>query len=506
MRSVDQYSIDHLGVTGQQLMSNAAERISEILRSCYCLGPTDVVAIVCGGGNNGGDGFLVGKILQQAGINVQVYLVATSAGRTFEAQWAQRQLEDEQVEVMRRCPRVEELTAVTVVVDALLGTGFRGPLKEPIAAAIAVINAAHRRVLAVDIPSGLSSDSLRLPDIYVRAERTVALGFLKHAQVLEPSKSAMGKIELADIGFPPRAIECLGQPARLLAAGSVPLELLSRTSNSHKGSYGHVLVLGGSPGMYGAPILAAQAALYAGAGLVSAFIVAKGDELLPSIMPEIMVERIVDNRGYFCSEHLATVLDWMGRRKPQVIVLGMGMGAAPETQQFIRQLLQATDLPVVVDADGLRVLATTPELSLGKDLILTPHAGEFRSYLNSGQFLAEVDRPLQYLREMAGQLGAAIVHKSATTIIAGGEGELFINSSGNPGMASAGMGDTLAGIIGAFWAQGISRSTAASMAVFLHGVAGNLVAREWGELGVRATKVAEYIGRALISCLPGGGK
>jgi NAD(P)H-hydrate epimerase len=497
MREVDRNTISRFGILGLELMARAGVESASILLEAYSVSEGDTIAIVCGVGNNGGDGFFAARHLHQAKRLVRVYLIGDSSKQSEDAREAQRLLEDAGVVVEKRLPSDAELRNAKIVVDALFGIGFRGPVRDSTAQAISAMNRAERPILSLDIPSGLSSNSVTIPDIYVRAEITVAFGYAKISQMIEPTKSLMGHLKVVDIGFPPEVVEKLEQPTTLLNDQTLPLDLLRRKAYSHKGTYGHVLVIGGSRGMYGAPILAAQAALHAGAGLVTVVFVSGEDDIIPAIAPEIMVQRIVDKRGCFHSDHLTAVIEIITRKKINCLVLGMGLGSAPETVPFSRGILACTQLPIVVDADGLHALAFNAAQSKNQKIIATPHAGEYRKAFGEGHMLEELENPISHIKARALTHGLTIVHKSATTIIADAQGQVFINTSGNPGMATAGMGDTLAGVIGAFCAQGIPPSESARLGVYLHGVAGDRCALETGEIGVTSTGVATRIGRAL---------
>ena len=504
MRAVELHTIQQLGISGLDLMARAGSESGRVLLENYSLEKSDKIFVVCGSGNNGADGFFAARYLHREKRQVKVFFIGAAARQSADAREARRLLEADGIAIAETLPELAELRQATILVDALFGTGFRGIVRDPEAKVILAMNLADRPIVSLDIPSGVGADGFTVPDLYVHASLTVAFGFAKLSQVIEPTRSLMARLEIVDIGFPAEAIQCLPRSARLLTSATAPLHLLQRKPHSHKWNYGHVLVIGGSKGMYGAPVLAAQAALFAGAGLVSLVLVGSEAEIVPAILPEIMVHRIIDKRGYFDVEHLSAVKEIIAAKKVSVLVLGMGLGAAPPTVEFTRGILAMVDLMTILDADGLRGLTGDGKVVQRKNLIVTPHSGEYRDRFGKGTLLEAVDQPIAKLRDFATSEGLTVVHKSSTTLIADAKGGIFINTSGNPGMATAGMGDTLAGIIGAFGAQGLEPIEAASLGVYLHGAAGDLCTAENGEIGVTATGVAVRVGATLRNLLNAG--
>jgi NAD(P)H-hydrate epimerase len=491
MREVDRRTIE-LGIPGIVLMENAGLRVVEFLAEKFAPLAAQRVVILCGKGNNGGDGLVVARQLFTRFRMKRLHVVLFANPGELKGDAAQnlRMLE------ACGCPVDAALTPdmfdATAVVDALLGTGIRGSATGDIAEAIHAVNTYFpaAKVVAVDIPSGMPSDTGEPAGEAARADYTVTFTAPKVAQALAPNCNAVGELLVAPIGSPAGLYE--GDDSislSLIEPGMFASFLLApRPLDSNKGKFGHVLVIGGSRGKTGAAAMTGMAALHAGAGLVT---VASEESAIPAIAShaaELMTE-VLD----------AARLDKLAKDK-SVIAVGPGLGSAPETAALVRDIVACLPQPMVVDADGLNALAGANWSAGGHPRVLTPHPGEMSRL--TGKTVAEVqaDR-VGIAREFARQRNVTLVLKGSRTVIAFPDGRAWINPTGSPAMAKGGTGDILTGLIAGMLAQfprHAHRSVAA--AVYLHGLAGQLVAKAVGEKSLMATDLLRYFPRALEEC------
>jgi NAD(P)H-hydrate epimerase len=474
MQRIDRLAQEEYGMPGVVLMERAALAVRQAMAGRYGALRGRRIHIYCGKGNNGGDGLALARLLAEDGAEVAALL-------TFAPEEC-RGLARENLERCRTYgipvqswadlePR--QAGAADIIVDALLGTGAAGPLQGSIADAVGRILELDRPVVAVDAPTGVDMDSGRVAGPAIRADLTVTFGLPKPGLLIFPGADYVGELITAAIGFPRPLLE--EDPRTVWATPSVVRPWLPlRPADSHKGSTGHVLICGGSAGMTGAVAIASLAALRGGAGLVTA-------ALRPG-MP--FAEKPL--------EVMAT--EWpalSGRLEAyRAIVAGPGMGTAPDGRELLAGLLRESGAPLVLDADALNLLAAEPALLRGHpaSLILTPHPGEMARLTGLSVAAVQADR-LETARRYAAECNAVVVLKGARTITALPTGESYINSTGNPGMATAGMGDALSGLIAALLAQGLVPWRAAAAAVFLHGLAGDNAAGRLGPAGILASDV-----------------
>jgi len=473
MREADRQTIVELGVPSLVLMESAASGVTEVVSERF---PAAVsVAIVCGPGNNGGDGLAVARQLHCRGYEVAVALVAAHRELTGDAAV--------QFELARRfgvtlldCSRatgsrVAALVAgADVVVDALFGTGLDRPLRGRWAEAVRVVNAGKSPVVAVDIPSGLRGSSGEIPAVAVTAAATVTFGAPKLAHVLPPACWRCGDVAVADIGIPPWVVE------RQAAVGVVESEdvgawLPARPPDAHKGRFGHLLVVAGREGRAGAAALAARAGVALGAGLVTVATVRAAVRPIQSLVPEAMVDPLPSGEdGAATGEGIEAPL-----AKATAVAVGPGLGLGDGPRRLVETIVREWRGPLVLDADALTLLAGRLETLRGRDPlpVLTPHPGELGRLL--GVATAEVTRDrLAAATAAAAAAEAVVLAKGSRTVIAGGEGWSLINPTGTAGLASGGAGDVLTGAIGALLAQGVPPKEAAAAGAWLHGRAAEL--------------------------------
>ncbi|HEV7509569.1 MAG TPA: NAD(P)H-hydrate dehydratase [Thermoanaerobaculia bacterium] len=482
MREVERAAIEELGIPSLVLMENAAIGVVEAL--CQAYGEADSVAVFCGPGNNGGDGLAVARHLAVRGFEVRIFLV--TGGRTLEGDAGVqlgicRRSELPILEIASRevLPSAREAAAeCDVVVDALFGTGLARPVEGLFAEAVQLINELDAPVVAVDLPSGLAASQAQPIGLHVVADLTVTFAAPKVAHVFPPASEAVGEMVVTDLGIPPRLVDDLEEETgdlHLLRAEELADLLPDRDPESHKGDYGHALILAGSPGKAGAAILAARAAVRSGAGLVT---VAVPEPILQTVdlgSIESMTLGLPAAASGQIAERAADVVLEAAEGKA-VLALGPGLGQDPATFAAIRRIVQECPLPLVLDADGLNAFAgRAGELkSRRAETILTPHPGELGRLLGCSTARIQEDR-IAAARGAAEETGAIVVLKGHQTLVASGTA-VFVNPTGNSGMATGGVGDVLTGILAGLLAQGLDALDATLLAVYLHGLAGDLAA------------------------------
>jgi ADP-dependent NAD(P)H-hydrate dehydratase / NAD(P)H-hydrate epimerase len=495
MRAADRHTIDVLGLPDEELMERAGAAVARVLDEEF---GDARPAVLCGRGNNGGDGFAVARRMLSLRPLVLLFGrradVTGGAGRHLArleaAGGTVRELVDEAAWSVLR----PEVLACGVIVDALLGTGLRAAPTGVIGRAIRDLRECDNRppIVAVDIPSGLSSDTGAIQWPALDALVTVAIAAPKYGHVLPPSSDRVGRLLVADIGIP-REVCAADAQLFLLEAQDVALVYPERTHGGHKGDYGHVLVLGGSVGKTGAVALTAHAALRAGAGLVT---VVTPEAALPLLVaqarPEVMTEPLPSGwttAGLERALELAAACD--------AVVLGPGLGRGSGAVDFVHGLMRSCECPLLVDADALNALAQgrgMPERSL--PTVLTPHPGEMARLMGTETSQIQARR-LESARELAQRNRVHVVLKGQRTLIAAPGGRAAVNPTGNPGMATAGTGDVLSGVIGALLARGTGAWEAATAGVYLHGLAGDLGARRLGQESLLAGDVIAALPEAL---------
>lgn len=482
MRAVDAAAAQH-GKPGAVLMETAGEALAKLaLREASS---SARFFVLCGPGNNGGDGFVVARLLREAKREVFAEFVGDVAKLKGDAAANHAKVELAEIK--------ETPSSDDIIIDALLGTGLNRAPDGAIADAITQIEDWRRagaKVIAADVPSGLDSDAGNVHQPSVTADHTVSFGYFKIGQVIEPGVTRSGAIELVDIGIPDAAASVLNDPAVFLvedadARARVP----KRKNDSHKGTYGHVLVIAGSPGKSGAAALAAKSALRGGAGLVT--VASRGPSLAAALAhaPELMGVELAFE-GALGLRDLNPLLD--AAEGKDAVVIGPGIARDDDTYSLLGDLLEELTIPTVLDADALNALEGHLEVleRASGPVILTPHPGEMARL--TGKTTAEVQaNRVAIARDFAKQHRVILVLKGARTIIARDDGTVFVNPTGNAGMATGGTGDVLAGLLGALLAQGLTGPDAAIAGVWAHGLAGDLMREKRGEMGLIASDLID---------------
>lgn len=488
VRTLDRTATRAFAITGYQLMTRAAEAVCAAVSASWPQARRWVV--LCGGGNNGGDGYVIARLARRAGLEVRVCALVDPAELSGDAATAWRDFGVAGGALTPFAPEV--LTEADLVIDAILGIGLTRPVTGAILRAIETVNGARVPVVAVDIPSGLDATTGLPLGAAVRADLTITFVGRKLGLYLGEGRAYAGRVEFADLGIPRAVVASAGLAGqarmRLFTAGDLARVLPRRSATAHKGNFGHVLVVGGNHGMSGAVRLAGEAALRAGAGLVSVATRPAQAALLPLVRPELMCHGIDEPAD------LAPLL-----ARATVVALGPGLGQDDWARKLLAAVL-ATPLPLVVDADALNLLAARPLQR--PNWILTPHPGEAGRLLGSSSADVQHDR-LGALHALHHRYGGTIVLKGSGTLIGGAGAPPWLNTSGNAGMATAGMGDVLTGVIAGLFAQAAAvlhgpefDAELAAAATFVHGAAGDAAARA-GQRGV----VAGDLLMNLQSCL-----
>ncbi len=521
MREVDRLSTEKAGVPSLTLMENAGFHLYLALRDRFEDLAELNIAVICGKGNNGGDGMVLSRQLLQRAIYPDVILLASREEVRGDAAVNLTILENSGLPVFE-VPAEEvweefskTLEVYDIVVDAILGTGLTKPLEGFYARVVADLNDLPAFLLAVDIPSGLASDSVSAPNLCISADATVTFTAPKIAHVLSQDLEAVGELSVVSIGTPSSLLDRSDFDLNLLTLEEMSEALLPRPLASHKGTYGHVVLISGSRGKAGAASLCSLSALRAGSGLVTVFTPRDAQATVAGFQAEIMTEGFpATAAGSFSKEAVGPVLDQLARLTAAGV--GPGLTTDPETVEFVHTLVADSPVPLVIDADGLNAFDGCTERLRnrhGRPLVLTPHPGEFSRL--SGRPVAEIlADPITAASDFARRLGVWLVLKNFRTLVATPDGTLFVSPTGNPGMATAGMGDVLTGVltsvIGQFVGSGLQEESdvtrAVCLGVFLHGLAGGIAADEQGWEHLIAGDVVARLGEAYDELLEAAGQ
>ncbi|MHC5053069.1 MAG: NAD(P)H-hydrate dehydratase [Planctomycetota bacterium] len=504
MRRIDRRAIEGLGIASLELMEAAGRNVARTLLVDYPDAPRDGVVVVCGKGNNGGDGLVAARHLLQTGLAPRVLLLTTADDLAGDAAHNLRAAREAGVDV-HEAPdaaawdRVRSaLDGRSLVLDAILGTGVRGGARGLAATVIEEINRSRCRVVAVDVPSGIDADTAAFDGRAIRAERTYALCRPKLPLVLDPGAAYAGQVSVLPIGIPDEAVRDEQVDMAWIEHTTAATLLPSRGPASHKGDHGHLLAVAGSRGKSGAAVLLARGALRCGVGLVTVATPASTQERVAGQQAEVMTEPLAETGdGGLATAGAGPALELLSSR--DALALGPGLGVDAETREAVQSIVAgATAKPLVIDADGLNVLAAggaTAPARRPEPAVLTPHPGEAARLLGSSARDVQADRIGRMHR-------AVVVLKGRQSLVADPDGRVTVNSTGNAGMASAGTGDVLTGAVGAFLARGASAWDAARLAVYLHGDAGDRAALKIGREGMIASDLIDELPAALAALRP----
>lgn len=501
-KSVDRYAMDTCGIPGEKLMGNAGRKVFEAIRQRYDLtalnGP---VWVACGKGNNGGDGFVVALELAQSGVPTVVLCIPDAMDIQGDALTYYTQVIESGIRVIPVNGQNwrTEIDKAGLVVDALLGTGLEGlELREPYAGVVLAINQLSVPIMAVDVPSGISGDAGQMTEPHIQAQFTVTMGYAKAAMLFSPVREAVGEVVVAEIGFPVDSLaHVAGSPLKCLSPAEMSHFYPKRSIAAHKYQAGKVAIIAGSKGFSGAAVLASTAALRSGAGLVRLAV----PDSIGAIAETLSLETIVSYAPETASGGFAMagksilegLIDWAN-----ILAIGPGIGRAAETIELVTELIPKIDKPLILDADGLFALATNLTCLEHRTTptILTPHAGEFQNLLDAAGL--KMQSNWQSASAFAKRYGCTVLLKGAPSVVATPAGEVFVNSTGNPGMATAGSGDVLTGMIAGLLAQNQTLPGMLNYAMFKHGEAGDLARKKFGELSMIASDIINALPQVLL--------
>jgi ADP-dependent NAD(P)H-hydrate dehydratase / NAD(P)H-hydrate epimerase len=494
MKEIDRKAIDEHKTAGLTLMENAGKAVAQRANAVLAGVGTGSALVVAGPGNNGGDGFVAARHLSEIGHAVQVLVFGDEDDFKGDAAANLAKLKDTITPVFN--PDEATLRDATehaeVIIDALYGTGFKGQVPEPMKKVICAVNCSEAYVVAVDIPSGVDADTGRTGGATVEAEETVTFGLPKLGCILYPGAAFAGLLTTVDIGFPQ---EITGKAGHISIPSLKEMAVLlpPRGPESFKQSVGRVLVVAGSAGMSGAAAMCAVSALRAGAGIVTLAAPGSLIDILEIKLTEVMTASLSETLDRTLAVESANeVLEMV--KDFDLLVMGPGLSGSVETYEAVRKIAAETPVPLVLDADALNALAGIPEVLAGRnaETIVTPHPGELARLTGGDAKSIQKDR-LGAAGQAADKMNAVVVLKGARTVVAVHDKMISVNTTGNPGMATAGAGDVLAGMIGGLWAQHMDAFNAAVLSVYLHGLAGDLAAGEMTEYNLAATDLIEYM-------------
>ena len=523
IREIDRYAIEDLGIPGTTLMKNAAERVAKL--ALEHIPPGGYAAVFCGTGNNGGDGIGAAAFLLEKGVSIRTFIIGEADNLTPDSQEMYNRLKSlggSLEHFSLSADLVDYVSNCAVIIDAIFGIGLNSDLHGDALSAISVINSSHAFIISADIPSGVHADTGAVLGDAVKADITATFSLAKPGHYVEPGCIYCGEVHVCDIGIPREALG--GIVSHMYAAAPGDIHLPRRRRNTHKGDYGHALIIAGSVGYTGAPALSARAATKMGAGLVSLgvpssifdIMAAKLDEEMPFPLPD-------DNKGQLIANAASEILRRAGQS--DVCLIGPGLGKSDGIAELVQSITRLSETPIVLDADGLNAIAGNIDIlnQTTCPLILTPHPGEFERLggklgmvsapVNAnapdlGGFdpiggnlpvrkpAAPVDR-IKIACEFASKHGCILVLKGHRTIMALPNGTAYINTTGGPAMAKGGTGDVLAGMIAALIAQKLPIVHAVAAAVYIHGLAGDICAAEFSEYSVTASDIIAMLPKAI---------
>ncbi|MEW6686015.1 MAG: NAD(P)H-hydrate dehydratase [Candidatus Edwardsbacteria bacterium] len=522
MKNIDRRTIEKYNVPGLSLMENAGRSVVEILEKIWAeiqekeieftpdlrhwsgglLNRTKVM-VLCGKGNNGGDGFVVARYLVNKRAVPAIFLLGKRReikgdARTNLENITKMGIPLIEIHNQRLLPKFQEsLKESEIVIDAIFGTGFKGEITGYLARIIEMVNASEKLVIAVDLPSGLDADTGDVQSATIRADVTVTMGLLKRGLLLYPGRMHAGRTFVAEIGMPEMGVEEEKIKLSLLQDIDVAQLLPHRFPDTHKNACGIVLVVAGSVGMTGAAVLTSEAVLKAGAGLCYLGLPESLNDAMESRLTEVITKPLPQTRDRTLNLLAESEIERL-MKKCDVLTIGPGLSQHSETAELVRRVVKKISGPMVIDADGLNALAGKPEIfkKITMPTVITPHPGELSRLLNTSVEEIKRDR-IGKAEEAAQNLGVVVVLKGAPTVIAEPSGLSWINPTGNAGMATAGVGDVLTGVIAGMMAQGLSPLEAAQVGVYLHGLAGDIASEEKTEYSMMARDVLENIPKAI---------
>lgn len=501
MRETDRAAIEEYGMPSLVLMENSGREISKVCLKWLAKQGKKRVLVLSGLGNNGGDGLVAARYLMNAGIAVEVLVLGNETGFSrdamseyrilckmgFQCRFFDENCKADYEDIFEKCD---------LVLDAMYGTGFHGKLPENAAFLVQCAEEAKVPVFAVDIPSGVGADNGIVEGSAIKALKTITLVLPKPGLFLGQGEKCAGEVITRKIGMPEILLERPDCYLNMLTETEILPLLKQREKDGHKGTYGHVALIGGSGDMLGAIRMAGKSALRAGCGCATVILPKSLQAPFQTAEMELMNHAVSENYNHQFAETAADeIIDYINNdTRKNACVLGPGLGRYDEAGAFVKKILVSVKRPFLLDADGLMAIADDPGFlrETEGDIILTPHPGEMSAL--TGLSIAEIEKNrIEIARKYAREWQVTLVLKGHHSLIATKNGEIWMNFSGNPGMATGGSGDVLSGLIGGLLAQGYSTEDAAKAGVYLHGAAGDIMAKKYGEQGLIAGDLIEGI-------------
>ena len=501
MRAIDREAIDKHKIPSLDLMEKAGQGIAERLLTHNIIDPStdNKIAVICGKGNNGGDGFVVARYLHDAGVNVCLYFIGPAKALSKDASVNYNRAVKSGVPLteIKKVADLEDIRNCTHIIDAIFGTGFKGSPRNLSAKVIGIINEQETAVIAIDMPSGLNADNGTHQGAVIQADYTFALALPKYGLFLSPGRELAGVVDIVPIGIPDEVMKKRKLSHQLITAEMVSKKLPERDPKGHKGDFGKLLVISGSTGMTGAACLCANSALRSGCGIVRVGCPQGVQPVLAIKLTEAMTQPLPDisKKGVLALRSLGELRKLA--KEHDALAIGPGLGLHHETQELVRRFVSKNEKPIVVDADALTALsADMNKINESKAaMVLTPHSGEFER-LTEETVPDKIQERFDIALEFAKNYNVTLLLKGSPTIIACPNGNCYLNPTGNDGMATAGSGDVLTGIIGSLFAQGMTSENAAICGAFIHGTAGDIAADALTPRAMIAGDMIEFLPEA----------
>lgn len=495
-QELDRIAIKQMGIPGVDLMGKAGIAVAEYAQNMIAGIHNPKVAIICGKGNNAGDGYKAALELQKVGVTPQLFIIPDKQDIKGDSLFYYEKCVTENIAIMHSVKPPKQ--KYDLIIDAIFGTGFKGEINFPVLGFAKWINSQKSLILSIDIPTGVNANSGNIAEYAISADVTVTMGMTKVGMTLEPGKAHCGEIIPVDIGFPDIYDELPGMKYRMVSEDLAYKYLRIPDVNTHKHRQGKVLVIAGSRGMTGAAILTSLGAIRSGAGLVTTFAPASLNNIYETNIIEGLTVSCEDKgKGYFTDKNYDEIekyFDWSN-----TILIGPGLGQSESTKELVKNIITNYEKPMVIDADGLSCFADNLELfnEIKSDYIITPHYGELAKLININT-PEMIDNIIEYLQKFMQDFNGTLVAKNAPTLIAHSN-KVVINSTGNQGLATGGTGDVLAGVITSFIAQGIPTQIAAELGVFIHGKAADMVTEQKGYRGLIASDLLDTLPQAIMT-------
>ena len=508
IQDMDKKAIETFGISGVVLMESAGRGAFDFLLKKFKNIKTKKIAVIAGRGNNGGDGFVIARYLMEKGIDVTAFLLSSKKKVTGDAK-VNMDLLQKLCDRSHSCSIVEIPDADTFksqknrilhynfFIDAILGTGLNSDVRGFFKDAIELINSSGKPVFSVDIPSGLHSDTGQPLGVAVKADATATFAFAKAGHILYPGNNYTGDLEIVDIGIPKFIAREKKIKLFLIEKNEIAALFKPRQFQSHKGSFGHLLVIAGSKGKTGAAALCDNAAMKCGTGLVTLGVAKSLNKSMEPQVIEPMTHPLPETDKGFLSDNCFDEIQTLLKGK-QALALGPGIGTRKGTKELVHNLIEKSSVPLIIDADAINCIAKTPQILKKKNApaILTPHPGEMARLCGLTTSDIQADR-IGIASQFAINHDAILVLKGAQTVVSLPDGRSFVCPTGNPGMASGGMGDVLTGMIAGLCAQGFSPENASLAGVFIHGMCADILLKDMGAFGFVATDMVQMIPKTI---------